>query len=132
MSDDIRVVVILTDANPELLAEFANVSPRARAERMRVLATLGLGFSRGGFVSHVQPQAEVTMQNPRPSLTGVEERPPRKRNLPTSLATEVVHDQQLPGQHDDVAMVQPLPDAESATKVKPRNSTLARFVKSLG
>lgn len=38
---DIRIVVVLTVANPELVAEFEKISPRARAERMRVLATLG-------------------------------------------------------------------------------------------
>ncbi len=45
---DIRIVVVLTDANPELVAEFEKISPRARAERMRVLATLGqqLGTQR--------------------------------------------------------------------------------------
>lgn len=38
---DIRIVVVLTEANPELVAYFEKISPRARAERTRVLATLG-------------------------------------------------------------------------------------------
>ena len=89
MSDDIRVVVILTDANPELLAEFANVSPRARAERMRVLATLGLGFSRGGLGAHVQRQTEVVIQTARQSLPEFEVSKSRKPPASTQADTEV-------------------------------------------
>lgn len=43
---DIRIVVTLTEANPELVSEFRDMPVRARAERMRVLATLGLRESR--------------------------------------------------------------------------------------
>lgn len=43
---DIRIVITLTEANPELVSEFRDMPVRARAERMRVLATLGLRESR--------------------------------------------------------------------------------------
>lgn len=136
MSDDIRVVVILTDANPELLAEFANVSPRARAERMRVLATLGLGFSRGGLVSPVMSQAKVkaeaTTPIPQPSLPKFEVR--RSQGTPSSdeSVAEFTPAVQLLGRHHRGVMSPPLTDGESSASGKLRNPTLARFVKSLG
>lgn len=43
---DIRIVVTLTEANPELVSESRDMPVRALAERMRVLATLALRESR--------------------------------------------------------------------------------------
>jgi|GEM_PF-5923079 len=51
MSDDMRIVVIVTDAHPELREELNKISPRGRAERLRSLATLGVSLSRHGFTA---------------------------------------------------------------------------------
>lgn len=37
-----RIVLTVTDANPELCAELEKIAPRLRAERIRTLATLGI------------------------------------------------------------------------------------------
>ncbi len=49
-----RVIVMLNEATPELMAEIENMPPRLRAERMRVLATLGLQIARAPRASFVQ------------------------------------------------------------------------------
>jgi len=44
-----RVMVSITEANPELAADLAGMSVRARAERLRQLALLGLMVVRHGL-----------------------------------------------------------------------------------
>lgn len=50
MSGNIRIVVAVNQASPELLAELGRVPARLRAERMRMLATLGLAAAGGVHV----------------------------------------------------------------------------------
>ncbi len=45
---NIRVVVVVTQGNPELLAELEKMPARLRAERIRTLATIGLTVVPGG------------------------------------------------------------------------------------
>ena len=47
----IRVVLTVTQANPELFAGLQDVPARLRAERVRTLATLGLAAVSGGIVT---------------------------------------------------------------------------------
>lgn len=47
MSNNIRIVVAVNQASPELLSELSGVPARLRAERMRMLATLGLAVAGG-------------------------------------------------------------------------------------
>lgn len=46
-----RIVVIIADGHPELMADLGAIPVRYRADRMRTLATLGLISSRGGVTS---------------------------------------------------------------------------------
>ena len=46
-----RVIVSITAGCPELAAHLETQPPRARAERLRLLATLGLTALRGGLVA---------------------------------------------------------------------------------
>jgi hypothetical protein len=43
-----RIVVSVTEANPELIKLLNAVPPRQRAERLRVLASVGASFLTGG------------------------------------------------------------------------------------
>lgn len=56
-----RVIVMLNEAAPELMAEMEKVPPRLRAERMRGLATLGLQIARAPGANSTQ--AGVGAQN---------------------------------------------------------------------
>jgi hypothetical protein len=71
---DIRIVVLLTEANPELVAEFEGLPPRARAERLRILATLGLrslGVApQGSSPKMRQMPAENGAVSPREDVSG--------------------------------------------------------------
>jgi hypothetical protein len=42
-----RIVLSVTKANPELFEALESVPPRLRAERLRILATIGLMASKG-------------------------------------------------------------------------------------
>ena len=46
-----RVIVSITAGCPELAAHLETQPPRARAERLRLLATLGLTALRGGLAA---------------------------------------------------------------------------------
>lgn len=46
-----RVIVSITAGCPELAAHLETQPPRARAERLRLLATLGLTTLRGGLAT---------------------------------------------------------------------------------
>lgn len=81
-SDGIRIVVHITDANPELLAEFERVSPRSRAERIRILATLGL---RGAVGVSSQPAPYVPEQRIQPSRSEV--RPSSASAVPAAVVS---------------------------------------------
>ena len=47
----IRVVLAISEASPELLAALHPLPARARAERVRMLATLGLAAVSGGLAA---------------------------------------------------------------------------------
>ena len=71
MKDSLRVVMAINQANPELLAELANIPERLRAERLRVLATIGLKIlSQGSMAFAPWPgppaQAGVAPVEPEP------------------------------------------------------------------
>jgi len=124
--DDIRVVVVLTDANPELLQEFAGVSPRARAERLRALATLGLSVSRGGLQAPLSvPQISLPAHQPQPQA----ERPASPMRRPRTPPSVNAEEKQAPVPEQPAPSA--IPVAPRQPGAKGRNSTLARFVKSL-
>lgn len=50
---------VCPSASPELYNELVELSPRARAERLRFLAGLGYYASKGALTSSAQPQVEV-------------------------------------------------------------------------
>lgn len=55
----LRIVLTVTEANPELYAALQAVSTRHRAERVRTLATLGLATLSGGIGTHSVPATEA-------------------------------------------------------------------------
>ena len=57
-----RVIVSITAGCPELAAHLETQPPRARAERLRLLATLGLTALRGGLAAG--QMADSTMDKP--------------------------------------------------------------------
>lgn len=127
---DLRIVVVLTDANPELIAEFEKISPRARAERMRVLATLGqrlVGYSGPA-------QAKIDQQN-------IVDRTPVKAAAPVRAAKAigptvepvegaVARIEKVSAQRDEPSLV-PERGANAANKLM-ADSRVARFARSLG
>lgn len=127
---DIRIVVVLTDANPELVAEFEKISPRARAERMRVLATLGqqLGSQRRAMGGPTTPLAAPNTGNANP-------RPSADKSAATVKASPITESvASLP------PSIAPQPQNSmgdsSSTSQRPSNprigSKVARFAASLG
>jgi len=71
---NIRIVLTITEASPELYAALRDVPSRQRAERVRTLATLGLAAVGGGLGSrptkaaatepqHLQQQTPQQKQN---------------------------------------------------------------------
>lgn len=95
-----RVIVMLNEASPELMAEMEKVPPRLRAERMRVLATLGLQVARNpgvqfaNAVQSSQDKGHALEVEQQPSSidedgVGPKIRPPSKRlsNLVRSLSS---------------------------------------------
>lgn len=74
MSDSLRIIMTVTQANPELLAELSAIPERLRAERVRMLATIGLkfmGFGPQAFlpataVAYPSPLAEDKIHAPKP------------------------------------------------------------------
>lgn len=129
MIEDIRIVVILTDANPELLQEFVGISPRARAERLRSLATLGLSVSRGGMQAQLR-YPHAASPEPLPPQSGPQVPTPRK---PKKVQAPQVKSVETP-----MADIEQQPSEAAKPAGQPqgtgrrRNSTLAKFVRSLG
>lgn len=127
---DIRIVVVLTDANPELISEFENITPRARAERMRVLATLGqrLGSYSG------QPR----IRSPAPAIPAQ----PLASSSPPAVANPAVVEPVASSVHSAVQPIAEEPTTKGVIDVppgvptvtsKPRiGSNVARFAASLG
>ncbi|WP_313315478.1 hypothetical protein [Pulveribacter sp.] len=83
MSNDVRIVVVLTDANPELLEEMNKTSPRARAERLRALATMGLSVSRAGLYPSVEAALLPTAERPALSAAAPAAKPKRQKPAPS-------------------------------------------------
>lgn len=54
-----RIVLAVTTANPELLAELEKIPPRLRAERVRMLATLGLAAMSSSLPARKAPVADA-------------------------------------------------------------------------
>lgn len=127
---DIRIVVVLTDANPELVAEFEKISPRARAERMRVLATLGqqLGNQRraSGLVNSPS-------QAPSPA-SAAQKSTSEKAALPLkSSPTPAPATGSESTRTDEVEVGSSKSDSVSARPSRPQvGSRVARFAASLG
>ncbi len=57
-----RIAINYFEGYPELEAELTKYSPRARAERLRFLAALGLSFLRDGRSAHTTNVDEVSPQ----------------------------------------------------------------------
>lgn len=64
-----RVIVAINDSHPELLADLENTSDRSRAERMRLLATMGLKFMSmdNNHYNPVRPPSKKTASKPKKS-----------------------------------------------------------------
>lgn len=61
----IRVVMVVTEANPELLADLAKVPARLRAERIRTLATVGIAAMSGSACITRSLASGEPKENPR-------------------------------------------------------------------
>ena len=63
-----RITINYFEGYPELEAELAKYSPRARAERLRLLAAMGLSFMQDGRphapIRNTTPVAEVARTAP--------------------------------------------------------------------
>lgn len=138
MSEEIRIVVLLNEANPELLKEFAGISPRARAERMRILATVGLSVGKYGLpaigastpAGYVQPAGDSGKRksSKRAAEPAKQERAHETQPYQEGSAVQgaVSDPSSLPAGNT----MEPEPSAPKISKAaKP---TLAKFVKSLG
>lgn len=55
-----RIVVGIEQAHPELALHLLEITPRQRAERLRVLATIGLLLARGAQSHHTARGKDLT------------------------------------------------------------------------
>jgi|APFre7841882724_1041349.scaffolds.fasta_scaffold19736_3 hypothetical protein len=75
-TERLRVLVSLHDAHPELVEDLVVLDRRLRAERMRMLATIGLAVLR------IRAPAPVT----QPAAEALPERPQTPTDVPDDLA----------------------------------------------
>lgn len=64
-SERLRMIVNLHDAHPELVEDLAPMDRRQRAERLRMLATIGLAVLRIRAPASVTPPAEALPDRPQ-------------------------------------------------------------------
>lgn len=140
---EIRIVVTLTEANPELVSEFRDMPVRARAERMRVLATLGLRESRQGdnppapryaLMYAAPPSIQENVQQATSQARSVEEiKAPAEPDLflPAASSAEAKLESALPAPAAPEQMAASQENGTGIVAIKP-SSRLSAFVKSLG
>ena len=116
MASEMRIVVLVGEANGELLDDLSRVSTRARAERLRVLATLGLQ----SLGQRVSVQRDVLPPVARAGRSGPAAKTAKSKNTPEPV---------LDADHG-VAEIEPA--EQSSVPGRKSNSTLKKFVKSLG
>lgn len=116
MASEMRIVVLVGEANGELLDDLSRVSTRARAERLRVLATLGLQ----SLGQRVSVQRDVLPPVARAGRAGPAAKTSKSKNVPEPVLDA----------NQDVADMEPA--EQSNTTGRKSNSTLKKFVKSLG
>jgi len=68
----IRILLTVTEGCPELYAALSNVPSRLRAERIRVLATIGVAAISGGLPSPDHAAAAVDVKDVPAVSTGNE------------------------------------------------------------
>ena len=68
----IRILLTVTEGCPELYAALSNVPSRLRAERVRVLATIGVAAMSGGLASPDHAAAAVDINDVLAVSTGSE------------------------------------------------------------
>lgn len=81
----IRVVLVVTSANPELLDDLDKVPPRLRAERVRTLATLGIA----SLSCRPQPAAQVAQTQQQPDAPASEKKLSRAQRLAQSFGEKM-------------------------------------------
>ena len=68
----IRILLTVTEGCPELYAALSNVPSRLRAERVRLLSTIGVAAMSGGLVSPDHAAAAVDVKDVAAVCTGSE------------------------------------------------------------
>ena len=68
----IRILLTVTEGCPELFATLSTVPSRMRAERVRVLATMGVAAMSGGRTSPDHAAAAVDIKDAAPVIAGSE------------------------------------------------------------
>ena len=68
----IRILLTVTEGCPELYAALSNVPSRLRAERVRVLATIGVAAMNGGLASPDHAAAAVDVKDAAAVCAGSE------------------------------------------------------------
>ncbi len=125
--EDLRIVVILNEANPELLEELSRISPRARAERVRVLANMGLSLTRG--------RLDAGNLYARPAAPGLQAAPVDSTQLARPVASAFDVDEPRPigaaVQQDVIANGETVSSQDAETVRKHPSKQLSKFVKSL-
>lgn len=125
----IKVMVTLSESNPELIAEFKNIPARAQAERIRTLATIGLHAVGGTFAGTPQKNSA----SHEVSTIGPLAKPDKSKNLSASIVAPVPST--LAPVAEPVITSAP-PAATAAAEVDlpivRRRSRVAQFSQSLG
>lgn len=128
---ELRIVVVVGDAHPELKAAMAALPVRARAERIRHLAGLGLAgvWGRGGEYPPATTIPDVPATFPKqagPTASGIAPRP-KKLRQPTQVAVESkISAPVVSKAENEPAIVQ---DSKPVTTAHP---SLALMARSLG
>ena len=68
----IRILLTVTEGCPELYATLSKVPSRMRAERVRVLATMGVAAMSGGLASPDHAAAAVDVKDAATAFAGSE------------------------------------------------------------
>lgn len=68
----IRILLTVTEGCPEIYAALSKIQPRLRAERVRVLATIGVAAMSGGLVSPDHAAAAVDVKDDHAVSAGSE------------------------------------------------------------
>lgn len=136
--EEIRVVTIVGAANPELHRELANTPVRARAERLRLLASHGLACLQTAAIPSARPSKGADdLRSAVPSSARVQAVSRRKTTPKASANTELarqVVEETRDGRTEPTATIlsESSDEASAGVSAMTAHPSLSLFARSLG